>query len=126
MPIVPFSVSLETKDLVFLSGEIGRKDGSLVRGGVRHELAQAIENVTKALKAHGLTLGDVVDVTAFLLDASDYDAFNDAYEHLFLEPFPTRTTIAVKWLPMGARVELKMIARKRAVSKKSRTSRPRR
>jgi len=53
----------------------------------------------------------VIDVTAFLIDQSDYQSFNEIYAELFKEPFPTRTTVTVKSLPLGARVELKVIAR---------------
>jgi 2-iminobutanoate/2-iminopropanoate deaminase len=40
----------------------------------------------------------------------DFAAVNDVYKSYLAEPYPARSTIAVAALPMGARVEIEMIA----------------
>jgi 2-iminobutanoate/2-iminopropanoate deaminase len=108
----PFSPSRIEGNLVFLSGQIGIKDGALVSDDFKEQFARAIENILRILGEHSLSLENVIDVTAFLIDQGDYQVFNEAYGESFKEPFPTRTTVTVKSLPFGAKVELKVIAHK--------------
>lgn len=108
---LPFSPIRREGDFVFLSGQIGIKDGALVSEDIKGQTAQAIENITSLLKTQDLSLKNVVDVAAFLINQDDYALFNEAYGEFFKEPFPTRTTVTVQSLPLGARVELKVIAR---------------
>src|SRR3989344_2377648 len=102
----PFSPVRIVGNLLFVSGQIGIKDGALVSEDVKRQLEQAVQNVTILLKKENLSLESVFDVTAFLVDQEDYQAFNETYAEIFKNPFPTRTTITVKSLPFGARVEL--------------------
>jgi 2-iminobutanoate/2-iminopropanoate deaminase len=41
---------------------------------------------------------------------ADYPEVNDVYRDAFPEPYPARTTVAVRALPMGARVEIECVA----------------
>jgi len=41
---------------------------------------------------------------------ASYAAVNSIYARFFHEPFPARTTVAVAALPLGARVEIDLIA----------------
>ncbi len=107
---LPFSPIRISGNLVFLSGQIGLKDGKLISDDIQEQTAQAIENVSAILKDNNLTLNDVIDVTAFLIDQEDYSPFNEAYTKYFSDPFPTRTAVTVKSLPLGAKVEIKIIA----------------
>jgi 2-iminobutanoate/2-iminopropanoate deaminase len=45
---------------------------------------------------------------------ADFAAVNAVYKSYFSEPYPARSTVAVVALPMGARVEIEMIASRRA------------
>ena len=112
MPNFPLSPIRQIGDLYFISGQIGQQDGKLVAENITEQTTQAIANIAAILKQNGLEIKDVIDVTAFLTDQSDYDEFNEAYRQGFQEPYPTRTTVTVKSLPLGARVELKAIASK--------------
>jgi 2-iminobutanoate/2-iminopropanoate deaminase len=52
-----------------------------------------------------------VSVTAYLADMSDYARFNEIYKEYFTStPLPTRSTVAVKELARGARIEMTMTA----------------
>lgn len=106
-----FSPTRTEGNFIFLSGQIGTKDGVLVSENIKEQVTQAVENIVKLLEKHNLSLESVVDITAFLIDQEDYQSFNEIYAELFKEPFPTRTVVTVKSLPLGARVELKVIAR---------------
>ncbi len=113
---LPFSQSNKVPSddcLIFLSGQIGLKDGKLVEGGIKAETRQAIKNVETLLAENeDLELDDVVDVTVFLADMNDYTAMNEAYAKAFkrIKCKPTRTCVGVNALPLNARIEIKIIA----------------
>lgn len=49
--------------------------------------------------------------TDAVADMSDYARFNEIYREYFkAEPLPTRSTVAVKELARGARIEITMMA----------------
>jgi 2-iminobutanoate/2-iminopropanoate deaminase len=112
-PGAAFSPAILVGDTLYMSGSIGSDPatGQLAKGGFEPELRQVIANVQGVLKAAGMDLPDVVSVTAYLADMNDFTKFNEVYREYFkTEPLPTRSTVAVKDLARGARVELTMIA----------------
>lgn len=109
----PLSPGILVGDTLYLSGSTGGdpKSGALVAGGFEPEMRQIMANVQTVLKAAGMNLEDVVAVTAYLGDMSDYARFNEIYREFFtMQPLPTRSTVAVKELARGARIEMTMIA----------------
>ncbi|MDP1879164.1 MAG: RidA family protein [Actinomycetota bacterium] len=96
-------------DFVFVSGTSSRRpDGShagvdVVDGVTHRDIAQqtraVIANIEDILAAVGCGLGDLVQVTCYLVDMSDFDGYNSAYAEYFTEDGPTRTTVAVRELP---------------------------
>ncbi|MDT8904018.1 Rid family detoxifying hydrolase [Anaeroselena agilis] len=101
-------------ELVYLSGQtpLDPKTGKLVEGDVGVQTAQCFENLANVLAAAGLTLDDVVKVNVFLTDIGDFAAMNAVYATKFAAPYPARSTVGVAALPLGARVEIEMIARR--------------
>ncbi|MDQ6724594.1 MAG: RidA family protein [Actinomycetota bacterium] len=89
-----------------MSGQLGLRDGALVDGGVRAEVAQAMANMTALLESEGAPLSSVVKTTVFLQDISDYGAMNGAYVEAFGDHRPARAAVAVAGLPLGASVEI--------------------
>ncbi|MHB8870884.1 MAG: RidA family protein [Candidatus Doudnabacteria bacterium] len=110
--MLPLSSIRNSGQLYFLSGQIGLKDGVLVSEDIKEQLGQTVENIKTILKEVNLTLNNVVSVTTYLIDQSDYTVFNGTYTELFQPPYPTRTTVTVKSLPLNAKVELQIIASK--------------
>lgn len=53
---------------------------------------------------------DIVKCTVFLDDIANYDAMNAVYAGYFPKAPPARTSLAVKALPVGAKVEIECIA----------------
>lgn len=110
-------------ELVFVSGISCRQpDDSHVgvevdmQGKVHLDVAEqthaVIDNLEAILDAAGCAIEDVVDLTVFLVDMDDYQAFNDVYNEYFdAETGPARTTVAVAELPHpNLAVELKAVA----------------
>jgi reactive intermediate/imine deaminase len=109
----PLTPAILIGDTLYLSGSTGGDPvtGRLVTGGFEPELRQIMSNVQTVLKEAGMTLADVVSVTAYLADMSDFPRFNDIYREYFTStPLPTRSTVAVSGLARGARLELTMTA----------------
>ena len=109
----PLTPGILVGDTLYLSGSTGGDPttGQLVAGGFEPEMRQIMSNVQTVLKEAGLSLADVVSVTAYLADMSDFPRFNEIYREYFTTtPLPTRSTVAVKDLARGARLELTMTA----------------
>jgi len=114
--IGPYSAAIESGELVFVSGQIPLDPltGKLVEGDIAAQTRQSLENLKTILAAAGLTFAHVVKTTIFLTSMSDFAAVNDVYKSYMGEPYPARSTIAVAALPMGAKVEIEMIAARSA------------
>jgi 2-iminobutanoate/2-iminopropanoate deaminase len=114
--IGPYSVAIENGDLVFVSGQIplDAATGKLVEGDISVQAKQSLENLKTILAAAGLGFGHVVKTTIFLTSMADFAAVNEVYKTYVGEPYPARSTFAVAALPMGAKVEIEMIASRSA------------
>jgi 2-iminobutanoate/2-iminopropanoate deaminase len=110
--IGPYSQAVRTGSLVFCSGQIplDPATGQLVDGGIEAQTARALDNLTSVVAAAGLTLGDVVKTTVFLVSMDDFPAMNEVYARYFEEDPPARSTIGVAALPKGALVEIEAVA----------------
>lgn len=111
----PYSHAVESGDLIFLSGQtpIDSQTGKLVEGDITNQTEQCFKNLFNVLEAAGLTPDDVEKVNVFLTDMSNFAAMNAVYSKQFSSPYPARTTIGVASLPLGAQVEIEMIARRK-------------
>lgn len=109
----PFSDAVETNDLLFLAGQIGRdhKTGTLVEGGIKAETKQVIENIQAVLQHHNLELDDVVKCTVILKDINEFSTFNEIYVEYFTKK-PARTTFSAAGLAGNASIEIDVIAAK--------------
>jgi 2-iminobutanoate/2-iminopropanoate deaminase len=113
--IGPYSHAVESKDLIFLSGQtpIDSQTGKLVEGSITDQTEQCFKNLFNVLEAAGLTPDNVEKVNVFLTDMSKFSEMNTVYSKQFSSPYPARTTIGVAALPLGAMVEIEMIARRK-------------
>lgn len=110
----PYSHAVWAGDLVYLSGQtpLDPSTGKLVEGGVAEQAERCFKNLFGVLAAAGLSPDQVIKVNVYLTDMQDFAAMNAVYATQFNQPFPARTTIGVAALPLGARIEIELIARK--------------
>jgi len=110
----PYSQAIASGDHVFLSGQtpIDPATGALVDADVAGQAERCFDNLAAVLAAAGLTLDDVVKVNVYLTSMDDFAAMNEAYARRFSEPYPARTTVAVAALPLDARIEIELVARR--------------
>ena len=109
----PFSAAVETENLLFLSGQIGKDHikGELVSGGIKAETKQVLENIKAVLEQHNSSLDRVVKCTVILADINDFQEFNSVYVQYFPNK-PARTTFAAGGLAANAKIEIDVIASK--------------
>ena len=111
----PYSHAVDDGDYVFCSGQtpIDPETGELRAGGVGAQTHQCFDNLFAVLSDGGLGPDDVSKVNVYLTDMGDFAEMNAAYAERFEQPYPARTTIGVAALPLGARVEIELVARRR-------------
>lgn len=108
----PYSQAVRTAGMVFTAGQIALVPGTgkLVEGDVAAQTEQVCRNLKAVLAAAGSDIAHVVKSTVFLLDMADFAAMNAVYGRHFGDSPPARSTVAVAGLPMGARVEIEVVA----------------
>jgi 2-iminobutanoate/2-iminopropanoate deaminase len=112
-PVGPFSHAVRSGDALYASGQVGLDPatGRVVDGGVEAQTEQAFRNLEAVLRAAGRSFADVVRVGVYLTDMRDFAAMNAVFARWFEAPYPARTTIGVAALPLGAAVEIDLVAR---------------
>ena len=114
-------------DFIFVSGTSSRRPDNSIAGvrrldemgtkllDIREQTREVLKNIERNLVKEGADLGDVVDVTSFLVNMNDFAGYNEAYAEFFdAESGPTRTTVAVHQLPHpDLLVEIKVMAYKK-------------
>lgn len=123
-PLGAYSHAIRAGDLLFIAGQ-GARDGktgkekgvtlsdsgAVLSYDIEAQTRAVIDNLSTVLKAAGLTLEDVVDITVFLKDMNDFDKYNRVYGEFFsFDAPPARTTVQVAGLPGKNFIEIKAIA----------------
>ena len=107
----PFSQGIISGKIVFTSGQIYlTKEGQLLKGTIEEQTHQVMKNLMNVLKNAGLTFKNVVKTTIYVTDMSNYGKINEVYGSYLEDPYPARETVCVKSLPLGANLEISMIA----------------
>ena len=110
--IGPYSQAVEAGNMLFISGQIplNPSSGELVPGGIEAQTEQVLSNLKAILEHAGLSFGDVVKTTIFLMDLGHFQIVNGLYEKWLGNAKPARATVQVAGLPRGSLVEIEMIA----------------
>lgn len=107
----PYSQAIVVGNMIFTAGQIHlTSDGKLIEGSIEEQTHQVMKNLQAVLEAAGVTFADVVKTTIYVTNMSVYGKINEVYGSYMSDPFPARETVAVKELPLGARVEISMVA----------------
>jgi 2-iminobutanoate/2-iminopropanoate deaminase len=110
--IGPYSQAIQAGSFLFLSGQIpiDPKTGELVKGDIRQQAKQVLENINGVLESEKLGMEDVVKVTVFLKDIRDFNQVNEVYATYFPSSPPARSTVEVAKLPRDAEIEIEAVA----------------
>lgn len=111
-------------DFLFVSGTSSRRPDNTIAGAeidatgnlkldVRVQTRAVLENIRDILASVDATMGDVVEVSSFLVDMNDFAGYNEVYAEFFGDDPPARTTVAVHQLPHPhLLIEIKAVAYK--------------
>jgi putative endoribonuclease L-PSP len=109
--IGPYSQAIAANGFLFISGQLGvTPSGEFTGADVKSQAQRSLQNLQAILSEAGLSFENVVKTTIFLADIADFAAVNEIYAEFFNEPYPARSTVAVKTLPKGGLVEIELIA----------------
>lgn len=112
--IGPYSqgIRVSAGKLLFTAGQVplDPATGQMVSGDIKVQTRRVLENVRAILQAAGASFEDVVKTTVFMTDLNEFAAMNEVYAEFFSTNPPARSTVEVRALPRGAKVEIETMA----------------
>ena len=111
-PIGPYSQAIRHGETIYVAGQIpvDPATGQLVAGGIEEQTRRVLDSVKAILLAAGARMDDVLSTTVYLADLGDFARMNGVYATYFTTAPPARATVQVAALPLGARIEIGVIA----------------
>jgi len=107
------SQGIVSNGTVYVAGQIHSKpDGTIVEGSVKDKVEQIMQNISAILEAAGSDLGKTVKVVVYVTDMAQMPELNEVYPTYFVEPYPVREAVCVQALPLGATIEISVVASK--------------
>ncbi len=108
----PYSQAIVANGFVFCAGQtpVDPTTGKLVDGDVSVQTRRCLDNLAAVLESAGSGWAHAVKVSVFLKDLGDFAAMNAVYSEYMPNPAPVRSTVEVAGLPLGARVEIDVVA----------------
>lgn len=108
----PYSQAVRFGDLLFVAGQVALRSGhdALVGDTIEEQTEQACENLKAILEAAGSSFDRVLQTMIYLTDFADFGGLNEVYGRYVGEKPPARATVQVAGLPMGAKVEIAVVA----------------
>ncbi len=105
------SQAIDTGTLVFVSGQINiTAAGVLVGETVEEKLKQIMTNIAAVLDAAGLAVDSIIKATIYVTDLGQMPEINKFYPKYFSGVLPAREAVGVAALPLGATIEISVIA----------------
>ncbi len=112
--IGPYSqgIRVSAGKMLFTAGQVplDPATGQMVTGDIKAQTRRVLENVKAILHAAGASFENVVKTTVFMTDLNEFAAMNEVYAEFFSTNPPARSTVEVRALPRGCKVEIETIA----------------
>jgi reactive intermediate/imine deaminase len=107
-----YSQATTNGDLLFTAGQLPMTpDGDLLDDAdVATQTERTLDNVMAVLAAADADASDVLKVTVFLDDVTDFEEMNEAYAAYFESDPPARSAVEVGNVPKGAALEIEVVA----------------
>lgn len=108
----PYSQAVRYGDLVFVAGQVAVRAGhdAMTGNTIQEQTEQVCENLKAILEAAGSGFDRVLNTTIYLADFGDFAGLNEVYGRYVGDRPPARATVQVAALPMGAKVEIAVVA----------------
>ena len=110
--IGPYEQAIKFNGFLFTSGQIALDPatGKLIEGDISAQTRRVLENLKAVLEAGRSSLDRVVKATVYLTDLSTFPQMNEVYAEYLGTVKPARSTVGVATLPLGASVEIDLVA----------------
>jgi 2-iminobutanoate/2-iminopropanoate deaminase len=108
----PYSQAIRFGDLIFVAGQVALPVGHdhIVGESIQEQTEQVCNNLTAILEAAGSSFDKILNTTIYLTDFGDFAGLNEVYGRFVGEKPPARATVQIAGLPMGAKVEIAVVA----------------
>ena len=107
------SQAIQSGTTLYVSGQVhASSDGILKDGTVTEKLDRIMSNIKAILTAGGYEFDDIVKVVMYVTDMAQIPELNLAYPKYFNVPYPVREAVCVAALPLGATIEISVVAAK--------------
>jgi 2-iminobutanoate/2-iminopropanoate deaminase len=108
----PYSQAVRVGQFIYTAGQIALIPGTgkLIEGGIEAQTRQVLQNLANVLEAAGSNLENVIKSTIFVTNLADFGQINEVYGTFFKKDPPARSTVQVAALPLGANVEIEVVA----------------
>jgi reactive intermediate/imine deaminase len=105
-----YSQAVRCGATVYLAGQIGLDPQTMeMVAGIGPQVQRVFENLRAVARAAGGDLKDIVKLTVYLTDLSNFALVNETMATYFSPPYPARAALGVASLPRGALVEMDAI-----------------
>ncbi len=111
--IGPYSQAVRIEGRLYTSGQVGINPatGSMADGGFEGQAKQVLANLSAVLSEAGCGFQDVIKATIYVTDLANFQILNGIYGEAMGDHRPARSTVQVAALPLGAEVEIDLVAR---------------
>ncbi|MDX8393583.1 MAG: Rid family detoxifying hydrolase [Mariprofundales bacterium] len=108
----PYSQAICHNGIVYASGQIALlpNGDKTLADGIQAQTAQVLRNLSAVLEAAGSDTKHILKANIFLVDMDDFPLVNNVYAEWLGNHRPARATVAVTALPLGARIEIDVVA----------------
>ena len=114
-PVGPYNQAILTDGTLYMSGQVAMDvtTKKMIIGTIEQETEKVMQNIKAILNEEDFTFENVIKTTIFITDMQNFSKVNKSYGKFFNESTaPARETVEVSALPLGANVEISVIAKK--------------
>tara|TARA_B100000768_G_scaffold25636_1_gene23607 strand:- start:1158 stop:1607 length:450 start_codon:yes stop_codon:yes gene_type:complete len=114
-PVGPYNQAVLVDGTLYMSGQVAIDINTkeLLKGSIEEETEKVMQNIKAVLEEVNFTFENVIKTTIFITDMNNFRKVNKSYGSFFNEATaPARETVEVSALPLDARVEISVIAKK--------------
>ena len=94
-PAGAYSPAVRAGPFLFVAGQVpkDRRTGQTIGSDIVEQTRSVMNNVREVLEASGASLDDVVNVTVYLANPSDWGDFDRTYREFMKPPYPARAAV---------------------------------
>ena len=112
--IGPYSQAVKINNLLFVSGQIpiDSKSSEIIFNNIEKATKLVLDNLEQIVLAANFTKENIVKVTIYLKDISNFEKINKIYADFFGDHKPARAVVEVSNIPKGVDIEIDAICYK--------------